>query len=144
MKILFLVLLSIGYAVPLLAQDTTVTKTETPIIEDTLAKVFNKVDAEASFPGGEEGWKNYLKKRLNWSVPGFNEAPPGVYQIIVKFSVEKDGRVSNIKALTKYGYGMEWEVIRVIRQSPNWIPALQDGKPVKAYRLQPIVFEVSQ
>jgi hypothetical protein len=35
---------------------------------------------------------------------------------------------------------MEEEVIRVIERSGKWTPALQNGKPLKAYRKQPITF----
>jgi hypothetical protein len=37
---------------------------------------------------------------------------------------------------------MEAEVIRVIKKSGKWIPATMKGKPVKAYRKQPITFIV--
>jgi protein TonB len=39
---------------------------------------------------------------------------------------------------------MEEEVMRVIQKSPKWRPAMQNGKPVKAYRKQPITFVVNE
>jgi len=44
--------------------------------------------------------------------------------------------------LTNWGYGMENEVVRIIKNSPAWVPAVQDGKQVQAYRKQPITFVV--
>ena len=103
---------------------------------------FEKVEFEASFPGGDEAWKKFLVKNLKAAVPADNNAPIGKYTIIVQFVVGKNGAVSNIKALTNLGYGMEDEVVRIIEKSGSWAPALQNGKAVNAYRKQPVTFIV--
>jgi protein TonB len=56
--------------------------------------------------------------------------------------VDKEGNLSDVKALTAHGYGMEQEAIRVIRKGPKWNPAIQNGVSVKAYRKQLITFQV--
>ena len=38
--------------------------------------------------------------------------------------------------------GLREEAVRVIKKSGKWVPALQNGRYVKAYRLQPVVFKV--
>lgn len=101
------------------------------------------VEKEAYFPGNERGWRTFLEKNLDAAVPVRMGAPVGTYTAIVQFIVDKDGSISNIKALTHYGYGMEEEVMRIMRKAPKWIPAQQFGKPVRAYRKQPITFVVS-
>lgn len=50
---------------------------------------------------------------------------------------------SKFVPLTKYGYGMEQEVIRILKRSPKWIPAKQFGRAVSAYRIQPVTFQVT-
>ncbi|MEP7255887.1 MAG: energy transducer TonB [Ferruginibacter sp.] len=103
---------------------------------------FTEVEVEATFPGGDAAWKTFLVKNLKAAVPADNSAPIGKYSIMVQFVVGKDGAVSNIKALTNFGYGMEDEVVRIIEKSGNWTPALQNGKAVNAYRKQPVTFVV--
>jgi periplasmic protein TonB len=103
---------------------------------------FVKVEVEASFPGGSDGWKQYLMKNLKADIPVNNRARPGTYQVIVQFIVSKDGSISNVTPLTSLGYGMEKEVVRVIKKGPKWIPATQNGNIVRAYRKQPITFIV--
>lgn len=105
--------------------------------------VFDKVEQEAEFPGGPEAWLRYLQSNLNADVPIKKRAKNGTYTVIVRFIVNKDGTISNIKAETNYGHGMEKEVIRVIKEGPNWMPAIQDGRKVRAYRRQPVTFVVS-
>ena len=105
-------------------------------------KIFNKVEKEAAFPGGDPAWRKYLVKNLNPNVPIDNGAVMGLYTVIVKFVVSTDGSISGIEAETNLGYGMEKEVMRIIKNSGNWEPAYQDGKTVNAYRRQPVTFSV--
>jgi periplasmic protein TonB len=104
-------------------------------------KVFTKVEIEASFAGD---WASFLKRNLNADVAVNGGAPPGTYQVIVQFIVDKEGNVSDVKALTNHGYGMEEEAMRAIKKAPKWNPAVQNGRQVKAYRKQPITFIVSE
>lgn len=104
--------------------------------------VYKTVEIEASFPGGESVWRNYLTLSLNFDVAVENYAPPGTYTVVVQFIVNKDGTITDVKPLTNHGFGMEDEVVKVISKGPNWNPAIQNGKPVKAYRKQPVTFQV--
>lgn len=101
------------------------------------------VEKEAEFPGGSRAWIDYLQKNLRLSQRNTNRTKPGNYTVVVRFIVDKDGSIYNIMAETNIGHGMEKEALRVISNSPKWIPAFVNGKPVKAYRRQPIVFSVS-
>ena len=88
-------------------------------------------------------WKRYLERNLNAQIPSNNKAPNGRYTVIVRFIVGLDGSISEIKAVTNHGYGMEEEVVRVVTRGPKWKPAQQNGKDVIAWRSQPITFVVS-
>ncbi len=101
-------------------------------------------EKEAQFAGGDRNWSKFLQRHLDPSVPVKNGGPAGGFQVVVQFIVEKDGSVSNIKPVTKHGFGMEEEVVRIMKISPKWEPAQQFGKMVKAYRLQPVTFVVSE
>lgn len=102
------------------------------------------VEKEAYFPGKDAGWRNFLEKNLNPEIPVKNRAPEGTYMVIVQFVVDKDGHITDIKPLSKFGFGMEEEVVRLLKKSPRWIPAIQFGRNVKAYRKQPITFVVTK
>jgi hypothetical protein len=106
--------------------------------------IFSKVEIEASFPGGDKAWTKYLEKKLDPDVPVRKKAPAGIYTVWVQFIVNKNGKISAITPLTNHGYGMEQEVVRILRVSPAWTPAIQDGKKVNAYRKQPITFVIEE
>lgn len=111
-------------------------------IDSSEYKVFERVEIEAKFPGGDDAWIKYLQRTLHAATPIDFGAPAGTYTVVVQFVVDKNGNISDAKALTRHGYGMEQEVLRVIRNGPKWIPAFQDGRNVKAYRKQPVTFVV--
>jgi len=97
------------------------------------------VEVEAKFIGN---WEKFLMRNLNANVPGDNDAPAGSYTVIIQFVVDLEGNVSDIQALTAHGYGMEEEAIRALKKATKWVPAIQNGHIVKAYRKQPITFVV--
>jgi TonB-dependent SusC/RagA subfamily outer membrane receptor len=105
-------------------------------------KVFEKVEVEASFKGGEREWRKYLERNLDPNVPVKNGCKPGEYTVVIQFIVDKEGSVSDVRALTNHGFGMEEEAMRIIKKGPDWVPAIQNGRQVKAYRKQRFSFVV--
>jgi hypothetical protein len=103
--------------------------------------IFTKTEVEPKFNGD---WPAFLMKNLNAKIPAINKAPNGTYTVIVQFIVNVDGTLSDMKALTEHGHGMEDEVFRVLKVSPNWLPAVQNGKKVRVYHKQPITFVVTE
>ncbi len=110
------------------------------IANEGFKHTFTKVEVDPVFPGS---WSNYLKKNLRASVPVDSGAKAGTYPVVVQFIVDKDGSISDIKALTIHGFGMEEEVMRIIKISPPWLPAGQNGHKVRAYKKQTVTFVVS-
>lgn len=101
--------------------------------------VFSRQLVEPSFPGGEDGWRNFLRKTLDPTVPAVNNSPNGKFTIIMRFIVNPDGTLGDIKAENDPGYGMVEEAIRVLKMQ-KWFPAIRYGIYQKVYRRQPITF----
>lgn len=110
----------------------------------TTDTVFSKESKEAEFSKGEDGWRNFLRANLNPNVPAENNAPSGKYTVFIRFIVNKDGTLDDIKAENDPGYGMAQEGIRIIKKSATWKPAIRYGKLRRAYRRQPITFVIDQ
>jgi hypothetical protein len=87
-----------------------------------------------------EKWKNHLEQNLNAFIGMDNGIKPGLYKVIIRFVVDVDGAILNVVPETNFGYGLEAEAIRVIKNSPQWSPTIFFGIPVKAIRKQPITF----
>ena len=110
--------------------------------------IFVKVEEEASFPGGDEGWRQFLIKNLHPErIVDLVKIPRGKktlkQTVIVKFIVLRDGTLTEVSAenADQVDPYCAAAAIRVIKLSPNWIPAYQkNGRKVNAYRRQPITF----
>ena len=98
----------------------------------------------AEFPGGPEGWKAFLEKKLKSNVPAKHNAPVGKYQVLLNFSVDENGYISDINTENDPGYGTKEEAIRVIEKSPKWQPAISFNKPCKFRTKQQITFVVDE
>ncbi len=101
---------------------------------------FTRVEIDASFPGGMAQWVRFLNKNLRYTDEAMNAGIDGT--VVVRFVVDLDGNVSDVKAISgpETG-GLREEAERVISKSGKWVPAIQNGRHVKAYRLQPVTFK---
>ncbi|MGB4400957.1 MAG: energy transducer TonB, partial [Daejeonella sp.] len=95
-------------------------------------------DRMPSFPGGMKAWQEYLVNTLKFPPLAKSNNVQG--NVIVKFTVEKDGSLGEIKVLRGIGSGADEEAVRVIAQSPKWIPGTIDGKPARVTFTVPINF----
>ena len=102
--------------------------------------IYNKLENDNSFPGGEKSWRRFLYSVLNPNVGKDNDIPDGTYTVVIRFVIRKDGYTENLVALTNLGYGLEKEAMRVLKMTPRWMPAKLNGKFVSSYREQPITF----
>lgn len=104
---------------------------------------FTRVEIDASFPGGVTQWARFLNKNLRYPEEALNQGIGGT--VMVQFVVDLDGNVSDVKAISgpETG-GLREEAERVIRKSGKWVPAVQNGRHVKAYRRQPVTFQPAQ
>jgi len=99
-------------------------------------------DSLPCFNGGKPAWIKFLEKNLNAGIPAEKGAPEGTYIPEVSFIVNEDGAISDIKIIKKVKYGTTEELIRLMKISPNWQPAIVNSKPVRYRTTQTITFKV--
>jgi periplasmic protein TonB len=109
--------------------------------KDLHDSTFTHVDVESTFPGGGPGWSRFLRDNLVYPKKAVKKNIQGT--VVVQFIVDKDGTVSNIDALDGPELLRE-AAIDVVKKSPNWKPATQNGRKVKSYKKQPITFKLEQ
>lgn len=103
--------------------------------------IFTQVEKESEFPGGQEAWIKYLTSHLVYPPRAVDNEVQGT--VVVQFIVDIDGAVSDIKAISGPSL-LRAESVRVIKESGNWEPAVQNGKKVKSYKKQPITFKIQK
>lgn len=61
--------------------------------------------------------------------------------VVMNFTIDEEGRVTNIDVKKSPHPSLEREAVRVVSRSPLWQPALRDGKPVKyTFRNYSVIF----
>lgn len=115
-------------------------------VEEDYDKVFTKVEKEAKFPGGLEGWKKYLERNLDAQVAANDGASQGNYTVKVQFIVDKEGNISNVQAIEvpKPCPSCGPEAVKVIKKGPKWEPAVQNGRNVIYQAIQFVTFQVAE
>ncbi len=54
-----------------------------------------------------------------------------------QFIVDKEGNLSEVKTLNNPAGGLAEQALRILRKSPAWRPAEQNGRRVKYIHVQP-------
>jgi protein TonB len=121
--------------------------------QDDEDKVFQKVEIDAEFPGGTSGWTKYVTREIERNIDELTDDGKSGTTVVL-FIVDKEGAVSDVRALpcgeagvpNCLGPGSKLAEIAVnaIRKGPKWKPAVQNGRNVKAYRRQPVTFQLSE
>ena len=82
----------------------------------------------------------FLSETVNYPDSAVDREIQG--RVLVRFVIERDGKVSDVQALNGPGI-LQKEAIRVISlSSGSWRPAMQAGRTVRFYKTQPIVFQL--
>ncbi len=120
--------------------------------KDDSDKVFQKVEIDAEFPGGVAGWTRYVTREIERNIDELqDDGRSGT--VVVLFIVDKEGAVSDVRALPCGEAGvarclppnskLAEIAVNAIRKGPKWKPAVQNGRNVKAYRRQPVTFQLA-
>ncbi|HVU57251.1 MAG TPA: energy transducer TonB, partial [Puia sp.] len=102
--------------------------------------IYTTVEIESSYPGGTSAWIRFLKK--NYTVPeeAIDKNISGT--VIVQFIVNKEGNVSDVKAVSGPEL-LSAEAVCAISKSGKWTPAIMNGRKVNSYKRQPIVVRLT-
>lgn len=88
------------------------------------------------FPGGLTEMGKFINRHYYNYLPEYAEKMSGT--IYVRFVVDKDGTIKNIKLLRGIHSDYDNAAIAVVNKMPRWIPGEHYGKPVKVQMDLPI------
>ncbi|MCP4460018.1 MAG: energy transducer TonB, partial [Cytophagales bacterium] len=64
-------------------------------------------------------------------------------RVYLQFVVDRDGSITDIKAVKGIGAGCDEEAVRVMKTVPKFKPGKQRGRPVRVRMSIPIVFKLA-
>ncbi len=145
---IYILLISIGCcsvnaqnnANPVNAPGFKISKRAYPKKDGDPGKIHNQVDEMPCFNGGTDSFNAYVQKELKYPEKAKEASIAG--KVYVYFIVEPDGRISSGKVLRGIPLGCNEEALRLIQNSPRWIPGKLNGKPVRVEKILPIDFTI--
>lgn len=102
--------------------------------------VFDVVEVMPQFPGGQIAMLQYLMKNIKYPEQAVKEGIQG--RVTVRFIVEKDGSISDVKPVLSVHPLLNKEAVRVVKSMPKWTPGKQNGKPVRVRFNLPVMFKL--
>ncbi len=101
-------------------------------------QVFAVLETQPKFPGGIQNFLQYLGKNVKYPAEDRKNNLQG--KVIVQFVIERNGSLTDIKAISSPSNAMSEEAVRVVSSSPKWIPGMQGGSFVRSQFTVPITF----
>jgi protein TonB len=111
-----------------------------PVEEEVAEEIFTIVEDQPQPKGGMAAFYEYIGKKLKYPAQARRMGIEG--KVFVEFVVDKDGTITDVKAIKGIGAGCDEEAIRVIQASPKWNAGKQRGRPVKVRMILPITFKL--
>jgi protein TonB len=99
------------------------------------------VEEPPSFPGGMKEFYRYLAKTVRYPASAREHNTQG--KVIVSVIIEMDGSISNAKVIRHVSEDIDKEALRVINQSPKWLPGTRNGHPFPTSYMIPISFTLA-
>ncbi|MCW3077876.1 MAG: TonB family protein [Bacteroidetes bacterium] len=118
------------------------TVASTPTVDSGVGEaVFAVPDSPPEFEGGLKALYAFLGSKLKFPNEALEIGKEGT--VYVKFVVDQNGKVCNLKLLNNLGYGLDQEALRVVSMIPDFkSPGKVNGRAVKVYYQLPIKFKV--
>lgn len=103
--------------------------------------IYTLFDRNPIFPqGGPAGFDVFLKYYIKYPDYAIKRSIQGI--VWVTFVVEKDGSLTNIKAIKYPDESLANELIRVMKNSPRWRPGMQYDRLVRGWSITSFQFNI--
>ncbi len=108
--------------------------------EPVKEEIFTAVEQMPQFPGGEGELLKYISTHIKYPTMAAENNIQG--RVVVKFVVQKDGKVGEVVVLRGQDPDLDKEAVRVVKTLPNFIPGKMNGQAVSVWYTLPINFKL--
>lgn len=106
-------------------------------------EIFVTAEEMPTFQGGDlSKFRNWVQSNVKYPQIALENGIQG--NVVIKFVVEKDGKLSNIQVLQSPDKTLADAAVQVLQKSPKWKPGKQRNKPVRVTYTLPVSFKISQ
>ncbi len=117
-----------------------VEEVEEEVVEEE-AIPFQLVEEKPSFNGGDANeFSKWVNSNLQYPEIAKENGVQG--RVTLQFTVETDGRVTNVKVLRGVDPSLDKEAVKVVSSSPKWTPGKQRDRAVRVTYTFPVIFQL--
>ncbi|MGL1887206.1 MAG: energy transducer TonB [Reichenbachiella sp.] len=109
--------------------------------EEVADEIFDIVEEQPGPPGGMGAFYKYVGKNMKYPNQARRMGIEG--RVFVQFVVDKDGTITEVRAIKGIGAGCDEAAVLVLKNAPRWTPGKQRGRPVKVRMILPITFKLN-
>ena len=147
----FKYLLFVPLAIALMAMNSTTIRAnvQKKVVKTTKAtkktsandKVYEVCEQMPTFPGGDAALMKYLSENVKYPALAIKAQEQG--RVVVSFTVERDGAISDVKVARSVTPSLDAEAVRVVKAMPKWTPGKQGGQLVRVRYNVPVSFKLN-
>ncbi len=108
--------------------------------EPVKEEIFTAVEQMPQFPGGEAELLKWISNHIKYPTMAAENNIQG--RVVVKFVVQKDGKVGEVVVLRGKDPDLDKEAVRVVKALPAFIPGKMNGQAVSVWYTVPINFKL--
>jgi TonB family protein len=102
----------------------------------------SNANRKVSFKGGIEGWKKYVEKNLYWPAD-LQFSKEASVTVEIDFTINEDGKPEDVEVSLPFHPNFDEIALKIIKNSPAWIPAIEHNRKVRTSLRQPVTFAQS-
>lgn len=108
---------------------------------DAGSSIHETAEQAPQYPGGAASMLAFIARNLRYPALCQENGVKG--RVVLKFVVETDGSIGQIKTLSSPHHLLEKEAVRIVRKMPKWTPGKQNGRPVRTWFTIPVNFTLN-
>lgn len=93
------------------------------------------------FPGGEAELYRFMAMNIKYPAEAMDAGQEG--RVVVGFTVQADGKVTDPRILRGVCPALDREALRIVGMMPDWIPGTRDGQPLNCSMAVPVQFKLT-
>lgn len=114
---------------------------QAPAVAATNDEVAATGERLPQFPGGEQELFRFMINELQYPADAAKAGNEG--RVVVQFTIEADGKVSNPEVVVGVCESLDREALRIVSRMPKWTPGYSDGKAVACSFVIPVEFKLA-
>jgi len=97
-------------------------------------------DKQPEYPGGFNAFYKFISENIKYPPTAVKKGVEG--KVFVQFTIQANGKLSEVTVLRGIGSGCDKETVRVIKSSRKWAPGVREGVTAPVTLVVPISFRL--